>query len=137
MGGAVMSESELPATWTRSFDIGDEETLRMFAESIGDTNPVHHDDRAARRLGFHGIIAPGVMILGFISSMIASEVPGVLVIHMDMAFLRPLYAKSSVLISCAVTQQWERDLYVEITIKNGLIEIARGSCVLRLPRSLR
>jgi acyl dehydratase len=32
--------------------------IRFFAEAIGETNPIHHDEAAARREGFRSLVAP-------------------------------------------------------------------------------
>lgn len=126
----------MPKTcWEKRFgNIGDEDRIRRFAGSIGDWNPLHHSDAAAKKAGLLGIIAPGIMITGFASSAIAEEIPGVKVRRLEVEFLNPLYAGSSLLVLCTVLKQKKQLAQVAITIKNGFEIIAKGSCLLFLPQ---
>jgi 3-hydroxybutyryl-CoA dehydratase len=51
------------------------EMIASFAEVTGDHNPLHTDpDYAAPRFG--GIIAHGVLLVGFFSALLATQLPG-------------------------------------------------------------
>jgi len=114
--------------------VGDEKKIRDFARSIDDENPLHHDNEATKGAGLQGIIAPGVMILGFVSSIIAKEIPWVMIHRLDVRFKKPVYAGSVLAISCTVLRQRRVSADVAITIKNGLDTVAEGSCQLLLPQ---
>ncbi|MCC6630837.1 MAG: MaoC family dehydratase N-terminal domain-containing protein [Gammaproteobacteria bacterium] len=45
--------------------------IRKFAQAIGETNPVHYDDAAAKAAGFSGIVAPPL----FFQTMTFDAVP--------------------------------------------------------------
>lgn len=120
--------------WDTVFPIISEEDIRNFATLIKDTNPVHHDTAAAQKAGHHGIIAPGVMMIGFVSSAIATKIPGVQVRRLEMKFVAPLYAGSTPCVQCAISGQSGQLAKVAVAVKNGFEEVASGSCMLLLPQ---
>ena len=120
------------STWKRPFCVGDDAEIQEFAERIGDTNPLHHDDGAARKAGLPGIIAPGVMIIGFVSALIAENIPGIMVLKMEMEFQKPVCAGTVILVSCSILQK-KRFARGVITITNHGDVVAKGSCTLLLP----
>gem|GEM_PF-3129350 len=127
---------ELPTKWSEEFDVGDDDSIRSFSTLINDFNPIHHDTEAAKKFGLHGVVAPGVMIMGFVSSAIAKRIPGVIARKIDIKLTNPLYAKSRVLVTCGVTSV--RGLIAKVTIdveSNGDFVIT-GECTLLLPRGL-
>src|SRR3990167_2063358 len=65
--------------WAKEFPPASEEAIRGFAASIGDNNPIHHDNIAAINGGLRKIVAPGLMVMGFLSAAIAEENPGVMI----------------------------------------------------------
>jgi len=88
--------------WVREFPRVIEEEIRQFALTIGDNNPIHHDSKAARDRGLRDVVAPGVMVVGYLSSTIADEIPGVLVTEINrLQFKNPLYAGVSPVVHCA------------------------------------
>jgi acyl dehydratase len=51
------------APLTRSAEIPvSEHAIRMWCAAVGEHNPIHHDDAAARRAGYPGVIAPPAML---------------------------------------------------------------------------
>jgi 3-oxoacyl-[acyl-carrier protein] reductase len=54
----------------------DENDVRATIELTGDSNPIHHDPQVARRLGQSRPIVHGVFLLGLISRLIGTELPG-------------------------------------------------------------
>ncbi len=121
-------------SWERSFSVGSKNKIRQFALAIDDRNPLHHDDEAAQKAGFRAIIAPGVMTLGMVSAAIAEEIPGVLICELKMRFRRPLYAGATPSVQCTVTMQGERYVELAIVVNNEGEPVAKGSCLLKLPR---
>ena len=119
-------------TWKRPFFTGDDTEIREFAERIGDTNPIHHDSEAARKAGLPGIIAPGVMIIGFVSALIAENIPGVMVLKMEMEFQKSVGAGTVILVSCSILKK-KRFGMGTIAITHHGEAVAKGSCTLLLP----
>ncbi len=124
----------MKTAFKRNFTVGNDEKIRKFAAAIGDWNPLHHDQAAARRAGLRGIIAPGVMLVGFLSSVIASEIPRVMIADLNLKFRRPLYSGSHPTVFCTVSRQRDRLAFVTVKIENGAELVAEGSCTLLLPR---
>ncbi len=50
--------------------------IDRFAEAVGDDNPIHMDDTAARALGFSGRVAHGMSYASFVSTLIGTRLPG-------------------------------------------------------------
>jgi 3-hydroxybutyryl-CoA dehydratase len=50
--------------------------VRGYAELTGDFNPLHLDDAVAARTQFGGRIAHGMLSAGFLSAVIAMDLPG-------------------------------------------------------------
>jgi 3-hydroxybutyryl-CoA dehydratase len=49
------------------------EAIRLYAEASGDFNPIHVDDAFAAKTQFGGVIAHGMMMLAYASSLMAAE----------------------------------------------------------------
>lgn len=126
---------DLKKHWGKYFHVTSEEEIRVFASSIGDENPLHHDCGAARAAGLRSIIAPGVMVVGFVSSAIADQIPGVMVGRLEMEFLSPVYAESQLFVGCTVLNHRNRIAKVDVKVMNGSNLLARGSCMLLLPKT--
>ncbi len=120
--------------WEKEFPLVDETGIKLFATAIGDNNPLHHDNEAARRAGLHGIVAPGVMLTGYASSTMACELPNAMVCKLEMKLIKPLYAGSLPFVVCNMLKQRGRIAHVAITIRNGFQTLAQGSCTLLLPQ---
>ena len=71
-----MAPAALPAqvgeTFSRRFcfDIG---SIRAFALSVDDRNPLHHDEAVARAAGYPGLIASGTQLGGVVMAMTATH----------------------------------------------------------------
>jgi acyl dehydratase len=49
--------------------------LVRYAGASGDFNPIHTDDEAARRAGLKGVIAHGLLVMGFVGEAVAAWAP--------------------------------------------------------------
>lgn len=52
------------------------EIIEMFGECTGDRNPLHFDDAYAATSQYRGRVAHGALLVGFVSSVLANELPG-------------------------------------------------------------
>jgi 3-hydroxybutyryl-CoA dehydratase len=59
----------------RVFHVSDE-LLELFADAVGDRNPLHFDDAFARTTRFGGRIAHGMLVGGFLSAILGNDLPG-------------------------------------------------------------
>jgi len=69
--------SDLKIGLTARFDAAISDTaMRGFAEISGDNNPLHLDDDFARRSGFRGRVAFGLLASSFYSKLVGVYLPG-------------------------------------------------------------
>ena len=69
------------------------EDIKKFADVSGDFNPVHLEEEFAKKTIFKGRIAHGFLTASFISTIIATELPGPGSIYLkqSLKFLAPVY----------------------------------------------
>ena len=69
------------------------ENAHSYASITGDDNPIHFDTKYARDSRFGGAIAHGMILGGFISGVIGTELPGFGCLYekQSLKFLRPVY----------------------------------------------
>ena len=69
-----------------------EEDVNLFATVSGDENPVHMDEKFAKTTVFKGRIAHGILSVAFISTTLASKLPGPGTIYLkqEVTFLKPV-----------------------------------------------
>ena len=82
------------------------ELIEGFGAVSGDRNPVHFDDAFAKTTPFGGVIAHGMLSAGFISALIASELPGEGTVYLkqSLAFRAPVRPGDEVVTTCRVQQ---------------------------------
>ncbi|GAB4260347.1 MAG: hypothetical protein Kow0092_09130 [Deferrisomatales bacterium] len=68
------------------------EDLALFAAATGDCNPIHFDEEYAGQTFFKGRIAHGILSAGFVSAVIAEQLPGLGTIYVSQSlrFLAPV-----------------------------------------------
>lgn len=126
---------EQGAWWVKKFPPLDDGAIRQFAAVIGDSNPIHRDNEAAVAAGLNGIIAPGVMTMGFVSATIAERMPGAIFCSVEMDLLAPLYSGATPSVFLEVEQRRSKFAKVTVAVKDGNTEVAKGSMMLRLPEA--
>lgn len=77
--------------------IGDED-VRQFAELVGDTNPVHLDDKFAVKTRFGQRIAHGMWPASLISAVIGTKLPGpgTIYLHQTLQFNAPVFIDDTI-----------------------------------------
>lgn len=67
------------------------EKIDTFAEVIGDFNPIHVNDEAAKAAGFPGRIAHGALSASLISAVLGNDLPGpgAVFVELNLRFRRP------------------------------------------------
>lgn len=83
-----------------------EETGAAYAEVSQDKNPLHLDAEYAEKTRFGKKIAHGMLMGGYISSLIGMELPGEGSIYMkqELTFLRPVYYGDRVRVEVTVCE---------------------------------
>jgi 3-hydroxybutyryl-CoA dehydratase len=114
------------ATLTR---IISDEDIETFARISGDKNPVHVNDEYAKGTMFGGRIAHGILVVGLISAVLGTVLPGPGSIYMSqqIRFLAPVRPGDQVTALAKVTD-WDPDrgrisLLTEVTNQDGVTVI--------------
>lgn len=84
-----------------------EEDIKNFASLTGDNNPVHLDEEYAKNTFFKKRIAHGLLTASFISTAIATKLPGPGSIYLDQSlkFLAPAYIGDIIHVFIRVTKK--------------------------------
>ena len=69
-----------------------ERDIELFTELTGDRNPLHHDEEAATRSRFGGLIVQGGVTTGLLNAVVAEDLPGPgsVFLHVDWSFKAPV-----------------------------------------------
>ena len=80
---------------TRSFSHAD---LVCFATLVGDSNPIHVDEAAARAAGFPACICHGVLVGSLFSNLMGMHLPGPQSVYLQQSFnfLKPVFVGDEV-----------------------------------------
>ena len=108
-----------------------------FADAVGwGRGGRFKDHERARREGFSGALVPGIMAMGFLTSMIHRWSPTAHIVHIDTVFRAPLLADEPVRISGVVTDIDEATgvVQLDLTVRNPAGETrVFGTAEVRLP----
>lgn len=98
-----------------------EEVITLFADAVGDHNPIHLDDAAGKSSIFGKRIAHGMITASLVSAVIGTELPGPGSIYMSqtLQFVAPVYVND------------------EITAEVKVAEIREDKPILRLETIVR
>ncbi len=79
------------------------ELFSTYQQASGDTNPVHHDHAVAQSLGLERPIAPGMMILGMLTSLLARTLEQPDLARLDAMFIAPVLSDTILSLSIDTT----------------------------------
>ncbi|MCZ6643924.1 MAG: hypothetical protein O7F71_20300 [Gammaproteobacteria bacterium] len=94
------------------------------------------DHERARKEGLPGALVPGIMAMGFLTSMIHHWSPAAKIEHIDTVFRAPLLADQPCTINAVVTDIDSEDglVQLDLTVKNSADETrVFGTANVRLP----
>ena len=96
------------------------ENVSAFAEAVGWRTARFQDHARAREEGLPGALVPGVMGMGFLTSMINHWAPKAFVEQVDTVFRAPMLADEMLKVSAIVTDidEDERLVELDLTAKN-------------------
>jgi 3-oxoacyl-[acyl-carrier protein] reductase len=108
------------------------------AQLTGDDNPIHVDADKARVFGQSQPIAHGVILLGLVSRLIGTRLPGPGSIWFDsqFEFLAPVYAGDEVRVTARVAQASPATRVIVLDVeatKSGDAAVLRGRAKVRVP----
>ena len=72
------------------------EDITAWVNMMGDDNPVHVEEEYAKTTRFGKIIAPGIMIAGFISTVMTKATFGNVYSGQTLKFLKPVYVGDTI-----------------------------------------
>ena len=83
-----------------------EKDIQQFAELTGDNNPVHINNEFAERTIFKKKIAHGFLSASFISTVIATKLPGPGSIYLKqtLKFLAPVFIDEEIVVNVSITE---------------------------------
>ena len=114
--------------------------IEAFGHAVGDLNPVHFDEAYAAETPFGGRIAHGMLAGGYISALIASELPGPGSIYngQTLDFLRAVRIGDELVVRVEVTALDDAKAQVTLSTvcKVGRKAMVRGEAVVTAPRRL-
>ena len=90
--------------FTKEFNL-DTESIRKFAEFVGDPNPLHHDSALGQASRFGGLIASGVQSSSILSAFMASFVQArtqSLGLDIHYRFVRAVRADRPLILKCVI-----------------------------------
>ena len=118
---------------TESFTVSvTEEMLQHFYAITGDCNPLHADEGFARKKGFPGRVAYGMLTASFLSTLAGVYLPGEksLIHSVETKFAKPVFIGDTLKIQGEVTEKNEHFpvIKLKVTITNQKQEkVLRGS----------
>lgn len=88
------------------------DAIRQFADAIGDTNPLHHDEAAARAAGHPALVAPPTYVTKFRQFVGAFNIDPIKMrlLHgeEEYTYTRPLYAGDKLTIQTRIAEVRQR-----------------------------
>ena len=119
-------------TWTVSTA-----TIEAFAAVTGDHNRAHLDEAYAQTTTFKGRIAHGMLTAGYISAVLANQLPGPGTIYLsqDLRFRAPVRPGDQVTVQVTVRELLaeKRRVVLETVAKVGEKVVAEGTAVVLPP----
>jgi len=79
--------------------------LVRYAGASGDFNPLHTDDAVAQKAGLKGVIAQGLLIMGFVGQAITSWVPKHHLKRFQVRFKGMTFPGDTISVSATVTEK--------------------------------
>jgi len=133
-----LQEDEKRFFYERNFYI-DSEDVKAYCELTGDMNPIHLSEFYAANTRFKRRIAPGMLIGGFITSVITNEWPGkgTAIIEQNLNFFLPSFIGDTLTISLYPTVVKEKVSSVDCMVFNEeRKEICSGEFILLMPSAV-
>lgn len=110
MQGKMISEISVgdTAEFTKTISEAD---IYMFAGVTGDLNPFHVNEEYAKQTFFKGRIAHGMLLAGFISTVVGCHLPGpgAIYVKQDLEFLAPARIGDTITAKVVVTEVMEEE----------------------------
>jgi 3-oxoacyl-[acyl-carrier protein] reductase len=108
-----------------------------FSKFSGDYNPIHLDEKEAKKYGFNKPVAHGAIILSMISKLIGNEIPGpgALWLSQDINWLNPVFVDDRIEVTLKVIHfsKIHKIITLETTaFKDNKIQVMRGEAKVKI-----
>lgn len=107
-----------------------EQHIQLFGEATGDMNPVHFDDDYARKTIFRGRVAHGALLVGFISGVIGTQLPGegTIFVSASIEFKSPVRIGDTVITTVTVREVDRREAVLDCvcTVEGRLMLVSQA-----------
>lgn len=122
------------ASYTRTVTEAD---IQQFGVVSGDFNPLHFDEDYAKTTIFKGRIAHGMLSMGFLSTVLGTQLPGAgsIFLSATVRFKAPVRIGDTVVASCTVREidmQKSRVIF-DCLCKVGDIAVIEGDAMVKVP----
>ena len=114
--------------------------LQLFGEATGDMNPVHFDEAYAKATVFRGIVAHGVLSIGFISAVLGMQLPGpgTIFLSTSCTFKGPVRIGDTVVTICTVKEIREaRNVLMQCSCQVGDKVVVEAEALVLAPKRPR
>ena len=104
-----------------------EKMIKNFSNASGDKNPIHLDEKFAKKTIFQGKIAHGLLIGSFISSVIGNKFPGpgTIYVSQNLMFKRTVSINDTVVVKVSVKKKIKKKGWCELStnclVKNKIV----------------
>ncbi len=108
-----------------------EDMLDAFRTMTGDDNPLHCDGEYAKKEGYEGRVAYGMLTASFLSTLAGVYLPGrySLIQSTEIKFAQPVYIGDELTVTGEISEKNDTYglIYLKVTIKNaGGKKVCRG-----------
>jgi 3-hydroxybutyryl-CoA dehydratase len=107
-----------------------ERDVQLFGEATGDLNPVHFDEEYARKTIFRGRVAHGALLVGFISAVIGTKLPGegTIFVSASIEFKSPVRIGDTVITTVTVREVDRREAVLDCvcTVEGRLMLVSQA-----------
>lgn len=97
-----------------------------YAGASGDFNPIHTDDETARQTGLPGVIAQGMLVMGFLGQAVASWAPYRALKRINVRFVGMSYPGDALTVRAVVAEKIKEKIGLKVVCDTTVTD-ARGS----------
>lgn len=104
----------------------DEIQLVKYAGASGDFNPLHYVDAVGKKAGQGGVIAHGMLIMGFVGQAITDWLPNRFLKKFKVRFVKPTKPGDTITVTGKVTDKKDNNLIaceVQACDQNGQVKV--------------
>ena len=105
-----------------------------YAGAAGDFTPIHHDPEIARKSGYEQVFAMGMLVAGYLGSLVEQEFGSDNIVRISFRFLDKTWVNELVICRIFVVQEMVDQVFLELRLlatQTGR-EVVSGSATIRI-----